>query len=108
MLFCITVKSLKIDEALRSAIDAHKKGNLTLADQLYTSILKTKPDHCEANYNIGVLAFDLGKRTEAISFFKRAIDSNSSIELYWKSYVQALLKLDKVDEAKSAISKAKT
>ena len=74
---------------------------------MYTSILKTKPDHCEANYNIGVLAFDLGKRTEAM-FFKRAIDSNSSIELYWKSYVQALLKLDKVDEAKSAISKAKT
>ena len=100
------MSKLSINEALKSGVKAHKTGNLQEADRYYTAIIKAVPSHPDANHNLGLLAADLGKRKEALRFFKIAIESNSSVDQYWISYVDALIKLDRIKEAKHLIKKA--
>ncbi len=101
------MSNLSLNEALKIGVDAHKAGNLQEADRYYTAIIKAVPDHPDANHNLGLLAVDLGKRKEALRYFKIAIESNSSVEQYWISYVDALVKLGRVNEAKDLVKKAK-
>ena len=101
------MSNLSLNEALKIGVDAHKAGNLQEADRYYTAIIKAVPDHPDANHNLGLLAVDLGKRKEALRYFKIAIENNSSVEQYWISYVDALVKLGRVKEAKDLVKKAK-
>ena len=101
------MSNLSLNEALKIGVDAHKAGNLQEADRYYTAIIKAVPGHPDANHNLGLLAVDLGKRQEALPFFKIAIENNSSVGQYWISYVDALVKLGRVKEAKDVVKKAK-
>jgi tetratricopeptide (TPR) repeat protein len=49
---------------------------------------------------LGVLAVSVSKPLEAIPFFKIALESNPQIEQFWLSYIDALIKLARFDEAK--------
>lgn len=89
---------LKINEALNMGIEAQKAGNIEEADRLYTAILQTQPNHPDANHNMGVLAVGLGKVPEAIPFFKKALEENSNVDQFWVSYIDALIKLDRLVE----------
>ena len=91
---------LTLDQALQKGIEAHKAGKFQEADQYYTAILKANSKHPDANHNMGVLAVGVGKVQEALPFFKTALDSNSSVAQYWISYIDALLRLDRIDDAK--------
>ena len=97
---------LTLDQALQKGIEAHKTGKVQEADQCYTAILKAQPNHPDANHNMGVLAVGIGKLAEALPFFKTAIEANSNIAQFWMSYIDALLKLDRIDEAKEVFEKA--
>ena len=77
------------------------------ADRYYTAILKAQPKHPDANHNMGVLAVGVGKVEEALPFFKTALEANSSIAQYWLSYMDALIKLDRIADAKSVFDQAK-
>ena len=101
------MSQLSINEALKIGVKAHKAGHLKEADRYYTSIIKAVPNHPDANHNLGLLAVDLGKRREALPFFKTAIENNSSVGQYWMSYVDALIKLDRIREAKDLVKRAK-
>jgi len=98
---------LTIDEALKKGVDAHKAGQAQEADRLYTAILKAQPKHPDANHNMGVLAVGIGKIQEALPFFEAALEANSKIAQFWLSYIDALIKLGKVDDAKSVLDQAK-
>ena len=98
---------MKIEEALQKGIQAHKSGKIREADQLYTSILQVRPKHPDANHNMGVLAVGLGKVEEALPFFKTALGSDAKIEQYWLSYADALMKLEKLDEVKALLKRAR-
>ena len=99
---------ISIDSALSKAIEAHKAGDYVLADRYYTAILRIKPDHPDANHNLGVLALSLGKIRESIPFFKSAIRSNHTIDQFWKSYISALLEDNQLHQAKTELDKART
>ena len=99
---------LTLDQALQKGIEAHKAGKVEDADRYYTAILKADPDHPDANHNMGVLAVGVGQVQEALPFFKKAIDANPSIEQFWLSYVDALIKLDRIDDAKEVFGQAKS
>ena len=99
---------LTLDQALIKGVEAHKAGKLEEADRYYTAILKVQPKHPDANHNMGVLAVGLGKVQEALPFFKTALDANPSITQFWYSYIDALIKLDKIDDAKSVFDQAKS
>ena len=99
---------LTLKEALLKGIEAHKAGKVQEADRYYTAILKEQPKHPDANHNMGVLAVGLGKVQEAVPFFKTALDANSSIAQFWLSYIDALIKLNRMNDAKAVFDEAKS
>ena len=99
---------LTLDEALQKGVEAHKAGQLQEADRYYTAILKVQPKHPDANHNMGVLAVGVGKVKEALPFFKTALEVNSNIPQFWLSHIDALIKLDRTDEAKAVFDQAKS
>ena len=98
---------LPIEQALLQGVEAHKAGKVQEADRYYTAILKANPNHPDANHNMGVLAVGIGKVEEALPFFQKALEANPSIEQFWLSYIDALIKIGRMDEAKAAIDEAK-
>ena len=98
---------LTIDEALQKAVEAHKAGKIQEAERFYTAILQTQPKHPDANHNMGVLAVGVGKVQEALPFFKAAIEANPEIGQYWLSYIDALIKLNRISDAKTVFDQAK-
>jgi len=56
---------------------------------------------------MGVLAVGVGKIEEALPFFKTALEANPDIGQFWLSYADALIKLNRIAEAKAAFNWAK-
>ena len=98
---------LTLDEALQKAIEAHKAGKVQKAERLYAAILKAQPQHPDTNHNMGVLAVGVGKVQEALPYFKIAIEANPSIGQYWLSYIDALIKLNRIVDAQAVFDQAK-
>ena len=97
-----------VDRALQKGIEAHRAGKAQEADLYYTAILKANPKHPDANHNMGILAVDLGKVDVALPFLKTALDVNSSVGQYWLSYICALIKLDRLADAKAIFNQAES
>ena len=97
-----------LDQALQRGVEAHKAGKVQEADQYYTAILKANPKHPDANHNMGVLAVGVNKVEEALSFFKAALEINPKITQFWLSYINALIKLDRLADAKAVLDQAKS
>ena len=98
---------LTLEQALKKGIEAHKAGQIQEADRLYTAILKVEPKHPDANHNMGILAVGVSKIQDALPFFKKALEANPSAEQFWLSYIDALIKLDRLADAKALYDQAK-
>ena len=96
-----------LDQALQKGIEAHKAGQVQEADRLYTAILQAQPKHPDANHNMGVLAVGVGKVQEALPFFKTALEASPTTAQFWLSYIDALIGLNKLAEAKAVLDQAK-
>ena len=99
---------LTIDQALQQGVEAHKAGQVQEADRLYTSIIQAQPKHPDANHNMGVLAVGVGKVQEALPFFKTALEANPATAQFWLSYIDTLIKLDQLADAKAVLDQAKS
>ena len=99
---------LTLDQALQKGIEAHKAGKAQEADRYYTAILKAQPKHPDANHNMGILAVDIGKVEAALPFFKTALEANPNIGQFWLSYIDALIKLNRIADAKALFDRAKS
>jgi protein O-GlcNAc transferase len=97
---------LTINQALRQGVEAHKAGQLQKADRLYNAILKVQPKHPDANHNMGVLTVAAGKNELALPFFRTALEVNSSKAQFWYSYIDALIRLDRLVDAKAVLDQA--
>ena len=91
---------LTIEQALRQGVAAHKEGKLQEAERLYLAILQSNPSHPDANHNLGILALSVNKAEVALPLFKIALEANPKIEQFWLSYIDALIKTEKVDDAR--------
>ena len=98
---------MSLDQALLKGIEAHKAGHFYEADCLYTAILESHPQNPDANHNMGVLAVDVGKPNEALRFFKRALEENQSVAQFWLSYIDALIKLERISDATAVLMQAR-
>ena len=98
---------LTIEQALQQAIEAHKAGKLQDAEGLYRAILSAQPKHPDANHNLGVLAVSLDKTELALPLLKTALEANPNQEQFWISYIDALIKTNQLDIAKSAIEQGR-
>ncbi len=94
---------LTVDQALHQGVTAHKGGKLQDAERLYRAILQAQPNHPDANHNLGVMAVAVGKPLEAIPLFQLALEANPQIEQFWLSFIDALIKLERFDEAKRVL-----
>ena len=101
-------REISVNEALTLAINAHKTGNIQEADKYYTAILNVQPYHPDANHNLGVLAVGIGKAQEALPYLQAAIKSNPNVDQFWISYINTLIKLDRIVDAKKAFEEAKS
>ena len=99
---------LTLNQALQKGVEAHKAGKAQEAEQYYTAIIKADPKHPDANHNMGVLAVGIGKIEAALPFFKTALENNSSIAQYWLSYIDALIRLDRLADAKAIFDQARS
>ena len=95
-----------IQEALGKGVEMHVAGELDLASQLYASVIKLQPNHADANHNMGLLKVDTGHDLEALPYLQTALQADPSIAQFWLSYIRALIKLDRVDEAARILSLA--
>ena len=98
---------LNIHQALQKGIAAHKEGNLKDAEYLYRSILKIQPTHPDANHNLGILLVSLNKANMALPMLKNALKANPTIEQFWLSYIDSLIKTKKFDDVRQVLSNAK-
>ena len=98
---------MTVQQALLSAVESHKRGDLARAEVLYNSILNVMPTHPDANHNFGVLMVGRGEFKRALSFFERAIESNSDQAQFWLSKIEVLIKLSKLDDASAVYFEAK-
>ena len=99
---------LTVDQALQQGVAAHKEGKLQDAERLYHAILQAQPKHPDANHNLGVLAVAVGKPVEAVPLFKSALEGNPQIEQFWLSYIDALIKAERFDDAKRVLVEGET
>ena len=95
--------AMTIEEALQQGVAAHQEGKLQEAERFYRAILQSQPVHPDANHNLGVLAVAAGKPIEALPLFMAALKANPQIEQFWLSYIEALLKLERVEEAERVL-----
>lgn len=98
---------LTLDQALRHAVVAHKRGDFKEAERIYLAILRAQPNHPDANHNLGVLAVSVGKPLHAIPLFESALHANPAIEQFWLSYIDVLVLLDRVTEIEQVLEDAK-
>ncbi len=98
---------LTIEETLKRGIEAHKAGQFQDADRFFNSILEVQPRHPDANHNMGVLMVSVGQVEKALTFFGTALESNPGIAQYWHSHIDALVKLEEIDNARSMVVRAK-
>ena len=97
----------EINETLQKGIVKHNAGNLKEAERLYRIILKTYPNHPEANHNLGAIAFSIKKTEIALLLFEIALKANPNIEQFWISYINALIKEKQYKKAKQFLEKGK-
>ena len=99
---------LSIDKALRKGIKFHKSGKAKEASKYYKAVLKAQPKHPDANHNMGLLVIGGGKVEAAIPFFKMALEANPSKAQFWLSYINALIRLERIAEAMVVFDQAKS
>lgn len=99
--------NLMINEALNNGRNAHMAGHLNEASIFYNDIIQSQPDHPDANHNMGVVLFEMGKAVEALPLFKKALEVNASVGQYWRSYIEALIDLGLIGDAQIVLDQAK-
>ena len=100
-------EKLSTNDVLKLGMEAHSAGQLEKADEYYTAILKFDPKHPPANHNLGQIASQVGDKEQALFFLKTALEGNNSHELFWRSYMDCLIKFDHLDDAKLLLNEAK-
>ena len=98
---------LELDVILQKAIEAHATGKISEAERLFDQILTVQPDHPDANHKMGKLAFGEDRVEEALAYFKIALIADSNEGEYWLNYIDALLELNKLDDAKAVFDQAR-
>lgn len=100
------MSEITIQEAFGKAIAAHRENRFQEAEQLYKAILQVQPNHMDANHNLGILAIALGQFQAALPFLQVAVEADPEYSLYWISYITALIRSQRLEAARQALSQA--
>jgi predicted O-linked N-acetylglucosamine transferase (SPINDLY family) len=90
---------MNTDADLQQALIHHRAKRLPEAEQLYRQILQARPDHPEANHNLGVMAVQTGQPGAGLRFLKAAVEAAPLRPEFWSLYLDALVMTGRDDEA---------
>lgn len=90
----------------QTAVHLHQQGQLASAQLAYQEVLQIQPNHAQALHLLGVLAFQTGNYSIAVSLIGRAIDVDSSQAAFHCNLGNALLKLGQFDIAIASYERA--
>ena len=91
---------------IQQAVAAHNQGKHKEAEQLYREILRIKPDHLDANNNLGALLYGLDRLEEAEKSYKKTIELKPDFAEGHYNLAITLQKLNKLEEAEKNYKKA--
>jgi len=97
---------ISVSLSLAGALRAHNKGNLEKAVQIYSGILRKYPDHADANYLLGVAAFERGLQDDAIAMIQKALEADPDNASYYGKLGEIYTSLNMMGEANHAYDKA--
>ena len=92
-----------LEEALQRVLDKalfglmqqgaqlHRLGQLAQAQAAYRAVLQERPQHANANHNLGVLELGAGDFAQALPHFQIAREAEPGNWQYWISHVDALI-----------------
>jgi predicted O-linked N-acetylglucosamine transferase (SPINDLY family) len=95
------------DADLHQALTHHRARRLPEAERLYRAILQARPDHPEANHNLGVMAVQTGQPGAGLPFFKAAVEAAPQRPEFWSLYLDALIMTGRDDEAQQVAAQGR-
>jgi tetratricopeptide (TPR) repeat protein len=97
-----------LSQALSQAVDLHRRGDLTRAEQLYAQLLAARPDHFDALQMLGILRHQQKRLPEALSLLGAALRAKPDFPPAHLNYGLVLDALDRRAEALASYDKALT
>ena len=99
--------NLTLVELLAQGVTLPKADDLLSAEREYEQILLEQPNHAEANHNIAILLTLKGKLDAALAHLKICLNTNPNVNLFWASYIDVLVKLERISDAEELLISAK-
>ena len=97
---------LTIQQAFDLASQHHEAGRLAEAEQLYRQILAREPEHADAMHNLGVIAYQVGRRDIAVGLIRGAIAHKPNFSEAHNNLGNLLRDNGRLDEAIAACRRA--
>jgi len=102
-----TLKNLTLVELLARGATLHEAGDFLSAEADYMQILQEQPNHPEANHNLAILLSLQGNLEGALDHLKICLNANPNVNLFWATYIDILIKLGRISDAKTLLISAK-
>jgi tetratricopeptide (TPR) repeat protein len=93
-------------EIFNKGQDAHEKGDLKTAIELYQKALKIIPEFPEAEYQLGIAYLTLNQTADAETAFRRAVELREDWSLPMASLGSLLVQKNQFPEAERVLTKA--
>jgi predicted O-linked N-acetylglucosamine transferase (SPINDLY family) len=95
-----------LSEALAVALEHHRAGRVTEAEQIYRQILAVEPDEPNTLNLLGVIAHDSGRHDLALQYLQRAVAVDGTEAIFQNNLGNVLKALGKPDEAVACYRRA--
>ncbi len=102
----MTKGSDRVPEAIVTAAEHQRAGQLRQAERIYKRILKAQPDNADALHLLGVLSHQAGKNDVAVELIGKAIQSNPTKAFFFTNLGTVLHMQGKLEEAIASYNRA--
>ena len=102
----MTEKKNSLDEAFKTAVNFHAKGNVTEAKNIFEKILEARPEHFLTISHLGIICAQLKKFNEAIKLFDRALKINPNYAEGHNNLGNVLFELSEFEKSLECYKKA--
>lgn len=93
---------LSVPEALRLAVEVHRRGQVEAAAEVYRRVLASVGDHVEALQFLGIALHQLGRSEEGVASIRRALELDPACEGAHNNLGNLLKEMGRAEEAERA------
>jgi tetratricopeptide (TPR) repeat protein/2-polyprenyl-3-methyl-5-hydroxy-6-metoxy-1,4-benzoquinol methylase len=92
-------QSTNITQLFASAVEHHQVGRLRDAERMYRLVLADNPHHISAQYNLGLLALQVGRADSAVRYIGKAVAIRGRVPEWHYNLAFALRAVGRSEEA---------